>query len=216
MATSKRAAGRRFDREHGVVTQALLFLGELGTQRGEAYAHATHYEPVPLADFRALMCRVPKEFVRISTFVDVGAGMGRAMLLAREYPFKQIVGIELSPHLAEIARDNLSRGHGFDVLCRDVRLVRADARKRKMPRGELVVFLYNPFDECALEAVLDRIEERGDARDAWLLYHTPVHGDLVLRRGYETVATFSGAAAYRISHESMNDATAPASSAGEK
>ncbi len=203
MGGTKRAAGRRFDREHGVTTQALLFLGELGTERGEAYAHATHYEPVPIADFRALVRRVDKEAICASTFVDVGAGMGRAMLLARQYPFKQIVGIELSPHLAEVARENLARGHGFDVACRDVRLIRADARKRRMPRGELVVFLYNPFDAEALDAVLDRIAERRDPRSVWLLYHTPVHGDLVAARGYETVATFPGAAAYRFSHECL-------------
>jgi SAM-dependent methyltransferase len=202
VGTTKRSAGRRFDREHGVITQALLFLGELGTERGEAYSHATHYEPVPIADFRALMRRIPKEFVRGSTFVDVGSGMGRAVLLAREYPFKQIVGVELSPHLAEIARENVARGRGFEVACRDVRLIRADARKRRMPRGELVVFLYNPFDAEALDAVLDRIEERGDARDVWLLYHTPVHGERVVRRGYEEVATLSGSAAYRFLHES--------------
>ena len=216
MGEAKRAAGRRFDREHGVTTQALMFLGELGTERGEAYAHATHYEPVPVADFRLLIRRVPKDVVTAATFVDVGAGMGRAVLLAREYPFKQIVGIELSPHLAEIARENLARGHGFEVACRDVRLIRADARKRRMPRGDLVVFLYNPFDEDALGAVLDRIEEHRDASEVWLLYHTPVHGDLVVRRGYETVATFSGAAAYRLSLASMNDSIAPASSACEK
>jgi len=201
VGSSQRAAGRRFDREHGVTTQALLFLGELGTERGEAYAHATHYEPVPVADFRGLIRRVPKDVIRASTFVDVGAGMGRAVLLAREYPFKQIVGVELSPHLAEIARDNLARGHGFDLACRDVRLVRADARKRQMPRGELVVFLYNPFDAQALDAVLDRIAERRDAGSVWLLYHTPVHGDLVVARGYEIIATLSGFAAYRFLHE---------------
>lgn len=216
MGSTKRAAGRRFDREHGVITQALLFLGELGTQRGEAYAHATHYEPVPIADFRGLMRSVPKDLIRAATFVDVGAGMGRAVLLAREYPFKQILGIELSPHLAEIARENLARGRGFEVACRDVRLIRADARKRRMPRGDLVVFLYNPFDDQALAAVLDRIAERRDARNVWLLYHTPVHGDLVIARGYETVATFSGAAAYRFSDESMNDSMSAALSAGEK
>ena len=197
MATTKRAAGRRFDREHGVVTQALLFLGELGAPRSEAYSHATHYEPVPVADFRALLRSVPREFVRGATFVDVGAGMGRAVLLAREYPFKQIVGIELSPHLYEIARDNLARGHDFEVACRDVRLIRADARKRRMPRGALVVFLYNPFDAQALDAVLDRIDEGRDDGGVWLLYHTPVHGELVTARGYEAAATFSDAAAYR-------------------
>jgi SAM-dependent methyltransferase len=216
VGTTKRAAGRRFDREHGVTTQALLFLGELGEPRGEAYAHATHYEPVPISDFRALMRRVPKEAVCASTFVDVGAGMGRALLLAREYPFKQIVGIELSPHLFEIARENLSSGREFTPACPDVRLVRGDARKRRMPPGDLVVFLYNPFDAEALDDVLDRIGERRHAGESWLLYHTPVHGDRVTQRGYETVATFSGAAAYRLSAASMNDSIPAASSAAAK
>jgi len=197
VGTTKRAAGRRFDRDHGVVTQALLFLGELGAERGEAYAHATHYEPVPIADFHALMRRVPREFVRASTFVDVGAGMGRAVLLAREYPFKQIVGIELSPHLFEIARENLAKVRGLEVACRDVRLIRADARKRKMPRGSLVVFLYNPFDAEALDAVLDRIGSAN--REVFFLYHTAVHADRLTQRGYEAFATLSCGAAYRLS-----------------
>jgi SAM-dependent methyltransferase len=40
------------------------------------------------------------------TFVDLGAGMGRAMLLASEYPFRSVVGVELNPTLARIARKN--------------------------------------------------------------------------------------------------------------
>ncbi|HZY99758.1 MAG TPA: class I SAM-dependent methyltransferase [Candidatus Baltobacteraceae bacterium] len=215
MGMTRRAAGRRFDRDHGVVTQALLFLGELGSERGEAYAHATHYEPVPVADFHALMRSVPKAFVHASTFVDVGAGMGRAVLLAREYPFKQVVGIELAPHLFEIARENLARGHGFDVACKDARLIRADARKRKMPRGGLVVFLYNPFDAEALDAVLDRIADRGD-REVFFLYHTPVHADRLTQRGYEALATLSCGAAYRVCEPSINAAISGASIAGEK
>jgi SAM-dependent methyltransferase len=216
VGTTKRAAGRRFDREHAVTTQALLFLGELGTHRTDAYAHATHYEPVPVGDFAALLRRVPKEVVRAATFVDVGAGMGRAVLMASEYPFKQIVGIELSPHLFEIARENLATGAGFAVACRDVRLIRADARKRRFPAGDLVVFLYNPFDASALEAVLDRIDERRGGGEVWLLYHTPVHGDAVSARDYEAVATFPGAAVYRRSRDATKASNAAASSACEK
>ena len=42
------------------------------------------------------------------TFVDLGAGMGRAMLLAADYPFRAVVGVELHPTLARIARANLA------------------------------------------------------------------------------------------------------------
>ena len=217
MASTKRSAGRRFDREHRVTTQALLFLGELGAaRRPEAYAHATHYEPVPIADFRALVRRIPKAVIAESTFVDVGAGMGRAVLIAMEYPFRQIVGIELSPQLFEVARENLANASSLDVRCRDVRLVCADARRRRFPAGNLVVFLYNPFDGEAFDAVLDRIDERRNSAETWLLYHTPVHGDRALARGYETLKTESDAAVYRRSCDWMNDTISSGANAGAK
>ena len=198
MSERERASGRRFDRERGVTTHAVAFLSQLDPEAvaSEARAHATHYEAVPVAAFRALMKSVPDVDVRRSTFVDIGAGMGRALLLAREYPFVQVAGIELSPALAEIARDNLARAHDVKTRCRDVRVIRADARRRRMPRGPLVVFLFNPFDGEALDAVLDRIAERSGSGDEWILYHTPVHEDRILARGYERVAVHRDGAVY--------------------
>ena len=40
------------------------------------------------------------------TFLDLGCGKGRPLFVATEFPFHSIVGVELSPHLAEIARRN--------------------------------------------------------------------------------------------------------------
>jgi SAM-dependent methyltransferase len=40
------------------------------------------------------------------TFIDLGCGKGRALLVASEFPFRAIIGVELSSRLAEIARRN--------------------------------------------------------------------------------------------------------------
>jgi trans-aconitate methyltransferase len=198
VAKSERASGRRFDRDHGVTTHAVLFLSDLDPEAtSDARSHATHYEAVPVSAFRALMHCIPDGVLPDSTFVDVGAGMGRAMLLATEYPFKQIVGIELSPGLHEIARENIAKGYDFATRCSDVRLVRGDARKRQYPRGSLVVFLYNPFDGEALDAVLERLAERRDGGNEWVLYHVPVHADRLRERGYELVAEIADGHVYR-------------------
>ncbi|MGA8534391.1 MAG: class I SAM-dependent methyltransferase [Candidatus Tumulicola sp.] len=189
MASSERAAGRRFDRDHGVTTHAVAFLHDLDpASTGDACAHATHYEAVPVAAFRRLLSKLSAAEIQSSVFVDVGAGMGRAALLATEYPFKQIVGIEVSPALFQIARENLAKAHDLATRCRDVRLVCADARKHRFPSGDLVVFLYNPFDGEALDEMLDRLAERRPAGSEWLLYHTPVHAQRVHARGYELIA----------------------------
>lgn len=184
MGNSGRASGRRFDREHGVTTQALFFLSQLGSVANEAYSHATHYEPVPVDAFRALISHLDEALVRRSTFVDVGSGMGRAALLACEFPFKQVLGIELSPALHAIASSNLEAARGLAPHCRDIRLRRGDARRYRYPKGNLVIFLFNPFDETVVRDVLERIvRSRGPSDTVHLLYHVPVH-----RNGVEEFA----------------------------
>jgi SAM-dependent methyltransferase len=190
VANRERASGRRFDRDHHATTQAILFLSQLDDNRAsEAYAHATHYEPVPIPAFRALLSHLTQDVIRTSTFVDVGSGMGRAVLLASEYAFKQIVGIELSPALHAVACTNLAEATGLKCGCRDVRLRRGDARRFRYPKGDLVVFLFNPFDECAMRATLERIlSSRAPDDRVILAFHTPVHHEAVAEYAAETIA----------------------------
>ncbi len=177
-----RRAGQRFDAERGVATEALLFLGELDPEAiGPSIAHATHYEPTPVGDLDALLAHVPFPLAG-TTFVDLGAGMGRALLLAAQHPFRRIVGVEISPALCAIARDNLATVERTYLRCRDLRVVRADARDVAFPRGDLVIYLYNPFDATILGRVLDRLA-RGPRRDIALVYHTPVERDCIDAHG---------------------------------
>jgi SAM-dependent methyltransferase len=170
-----RSGGRQFDRDYRVTTHAVAFLTDLDPEAvGDAGAHATHYEAVPVADFHALLALVPKDAIEASTFVDVGAGMGRGVILAAEYPFKQVLGIEVSPAFYEVAKENLVTARKRGLRCKDVRLQRDDARIAHYPPGDLVVFLFNPFDAEALRATLASIEARRDPGKTWLLYHTPV------------------------------------------
>ena len=175
-----RSGGRRFDHDYGVTTHAVLFLTDLDPDAvGDAGAHATHYEAVPVADFRALLSLVPSDTIASATFVDIGAGMGRAMILAAEYPFKQVSGIELSPGLYEVAKENLTIARARGLRCHDIRLVRGDARIANYPPGDLIVFLFNPFDGDALAVTLASIAKRRDAGETWLLYHTPVERAII-------------------------------------
>ena len=106
---------------------------------------------------------------------DLGISRFRVarMLEAARRPFRTCVGIEISPALAQIARENLARYAGPPLRCRDVRVVRADALTARLPRGDLVVYLYNPFDATVLAPLVDRLARRG-AHETVLLYHTPV------------------------------------------
>jgi len=177
---AQRSAGRRFDHDYGVTTQAILFLTDLDPESaGDAVMHATHYEPVPVEDFHELLATIPESAIRQAAFVDVGAGMGRAVILASEQPFRQVTGVEVSPGLFEIARENLASCAKEQRRCNDVRVGRADARIWNFPPGDLVVFMYNPFDAEAMAATIGAILHRRDAGTTWLLYHTPVERTII-------------------------------------
>ena len=64
------------------------------------------YQPIEAEIFREMMNRLAIDFSRL-TFIDIGSGKGRALLLASEYPFRRIIGIELLPDLNRIAQENI-------------------------------------------------------------------------------------------------------------
>lgn len=196
---SGRRSGQRFDAEHGVTTEALVFLGELDPDAiGPSLQYATHYEPTPVAQAEALLDASPLAPER-ATFVDLGAGMGRIVLLAARRPFRTVIGVEISPALAEIARDNLANARDAARVARDVRIVRADATDYRFPPGDLVVYLYNPFQAPVLDAVLINLRASAKRREIVLLYHTAIERETVdASEAFELTADLGFGLVYRL------------------
>ncbi len=194
---SGRRAGQRFDAQLGVTTEALLFLGQLDPEAiGPSIEHATHYSPTPVAEAVALIAASPLEPER-ATFVDVGAGLGRVVMLAARRPYRAVVGVEISPALAEIARDNLASGDPRRVV-RDVKIVRADAAAYDFPRGDLVVYLFNPFTAPVLERVIAALRRDAEPREVVVLYHTAVERATIDASGaFELVTDLGFGLVYR-------------------
>jgi SAM-dependent methyltransferase len=194
---SGRRSGQRFDADNRVTTEALIFLGDLDPEAiGPSIEHATHYEPTPVGDFAPLLAHVPFALER-ATFVDLGSGMGRGIFLAARYPFKTVVGVEFSRALHEVAKDNLARIDPATLLCRDVRIICADAATYKFPRGPLVVYLYNPFDATVLTTILERLSTSARP-DLAIVYHTPIERAVIeAHPAFQLVAEEPSGAIYR-------------------
>jgi len=93
------------------------------------------------------------------TFIDLGSGKGRALLMAAEYPFRRIVGVELMPELHQACLENI---HVFNQSLGEAgRLedLNIDARDFQFPLEPLVVYLFNPFPEPVFAAVLENLRK---------------------------------------------------------
>jgi SAM-dependent methyltransferase len=149
-----------FDGMHGVRTSGLVAGRHLKT--GHAHSrHATACYAVAPSVFHTLVRRwqrmrraAPMEQ---TTFIDIGAGMGRAVLLASELPFLRVLGVEMHPALASIARRNLAawRRAGRGVC--PARIVEADATEMAFPSTPAVLFLFNPFGAMVMRQLLRAI-----------------------------------------------------------
>ncbi len=88
------------------------------------------------------------------TFIDIGAGMGRAMLLAAEIPFRVVIGVEMHCGLARIARQNLTVWRKAGCACTPMRVLQEDAVAFRFPEGPCVTFLFNPFGAAVMRRFL--------------------------------------------------------------
>ncbi len=105
------------------------------------------------------------------TFVDYGSGKGRALFVAAQHPFKQVVGVEISPELHRVALQNKERYAGKALKC-DIELWCGNALEFPLPPGNLILHMYHPFGPDVLSQVLDRISQQsaGESRRILLPY----------------------------------------------
>jgi SAM-dependent methyltransferase len=164
-----------FDVEFGVRTSGLIAGRHL--KSGHRHdRHATAYFGVAPSVFRALMRRwrrtSPAAKLEETTFVDVGAGMGRAVLLAAEMPFKAVVGVELHPGLAAIARKNLTVWRKASRARAPMKLICGDAVEFDWPVGPCMAFLFNPFEATVMRRFAKALKKsfKGRSGQLELLY----------------------------------------------
>jgi SAM-dependent methyltransferase len=106
--------------------------------------------------FEQIMQALPINFSQF-TFVDLGSGKGRVLLMASDYPFQRIIGVEFMPDLHCAAIKNVASYSNDHQRCRHIEAVCLDARDFKFPSGPLVVYLFNPFSEPTFAQILENL-----------------------------------------------------------
>ncbi len=135
--------------------------------------HAHGYAGSQPGVMRKVFAMLPE--VAACTFVDLGCGKGRPLLVAMEFPFKEIVGVELSSAFAAIARNNAETIAVHYSQKRRVRIEVGDATEYPIPSGDVVLFMYNPFDEAMIRKMAARVEAALalESRRVFVVYINP-------------------------------------------
>lgn len=159
-----------YDWEHRVNTTS----GSVGWRERLLGVFHSPYQPTDAALFREMMAALSIDFSQF-TFVDLGSGKGRTLLMASEYPFRRIVGVEILPELQRVAEENLAAYKNEMQRCFALEAICGDAVDFPFPAEPLVLYFFNPLPEAGLKRVMARLESslKANPRTVYVLYHNP-------------------------------------------
>jgi SAM-dependent methyltransferase len=138
------------------------------------------YQPTEPALFREMMASLPIEFDQF-TFIDLGSGKGRTLLMASEYSFRKIVGVELIAELHRAAEENIRDYRSPTQRCVQIEPLCADASEFVFPETPLVLYLFNPLPEGGLRRMIRNLEQslEQSPRPFWIVYHNPAMDNIL-------------------------------------
>ncbi len=167
---------------HGVDTTSATV-----TFRGRLIAalSGAPYQPTEPAAFRKMIEALNIDYQEF-TFIDLGSGKGRTLLMASEFPFRRIIGVELVPELHHIAERNLAAFSSPEQKCSRLETVCGDAREFAFPPEPLLLYLFNPLPEAALAQVISNLRKSLDLipRPIRVLYHNPLREEVLRDSGF--------------------------------
>lgn len=169
------AEARWFDWRHNVETRA----DQSEILRDWNYSFP--YLPIRPPTARRVVRSLPIGNYSDYTFIDIGSGKGRMLLLASEFPFRKIVGVEMRPDLHDQALENVRRVRQPKAKCSEIECLLEDATRYDFPPGKLVVYLFNPFSVDVMRQVLRRLDQsvEQNPREIVLVYVYPEFGSLM-------------------------------------
>ncbi len=138
------------ERWYGIESTGFFYPQDLGTDPSVSHPYSPCCYPILDAVFRRIG---PRSHIERQVFLDVGCGLGRAMVVAAAQPYAAVLGVEISADLAARSRENLARSRRRHRTLR-VEVFAADAARFDVPDDVTTVFAYNPFHGAPMSAFM--------------------------------------------------------------
>lgn len=129
--------------------------------------HANYYQPIRTHSFLKVLELIDK--VDGYTFIDIGSGTGKALILAAEYGFKNVLGIEFVPTLCELSRKNINK-FSKDFPKVKFEIIEDDFRNCDFGDSKCIFLLNDPFDDELMEEFVKKFLNHNKKYPSWIIY----------------------------------------------
>lgn len=172
------------EKKYGIHTTGADELFKLEKQ-GIDISHATIYMPVSYSLLEEIFKQLRLNQSQ-THFLDIGCGKGRALCVAAHHGFEKLTGLDFSKDLCETAKQNLAiTKEQFPQI--EYKIINNDAFYFEIPADVDHIFLFNPFDEIIMSAVVNNIciSLQKNPRAITIIYVNPLHKELFVKAGFE-------------------------------
>ena len=168
------------DNKYGIDTQTKIELKDLNINSTNV-KNGERYQATKVIFLKKLLNNIKPIIPDSPVLVDLGCGKGRVLLVASEFGFREVRGVEFAHELCETAKDNIVkykiRGKRDSVF----RVIESDAALYKIQKDENVLFIFNSFDDMIMAQVLQNIAAsiQEKMREVIIIYHNPKYDNLI-------------------------------------
>lgn len=135
---------RRFDADNNVDTGGIIRLDGLNVV-GDSKSSGFNFGSTPIKSFKAILTNLPSD-LDDHVFIDIGSGKGRTLILASEYNFKRVIGVEFATDLHTIAVSNIRSYQSTTQKCEQIEAVCVNALSYELPQEKCVLYFFCPFE----------------------------------------------------------------------
>ena len=163
-----------FDEAHGTDTARILVGRELGPGVNRTGHIVSRYETTSTAAITMPLNSLAIDFSRF-VFIDLGCGKGKPLMVAAAYPFRALIGVDISRSCIAVARRNVALYGPDKIDPRRVELLAMDVEDFVFPEAPMVIYMFNPFPAKLLRRVMANLESslRDKPRPAVIAYVNP-------------------------------------------
>jgi SAM-dependent methyltransferase len=178
-----RAEHFAFTRRHSLDFEGFIPRENLVAESAESLANSNNYRPYSNFHLKRILQEALKSGIKFDNFVDVGCGKGQQCFFAKKYfQFPNIYGMDFSKPLIDIAKMNLAK-----TPYKNMSFLVADATSWKIPPGNSILFLFNPFNEVIVEKFLTLNLDHFARFRSLIAYGVDAHASTMHQLGFETI-----------------------------
>ena len=178
----------KYEKQLGINTHSIVNLDKL-TLAGENSDQNHHYQGASYYILFSIFKKLPIE-TKNFPLIDYGCGKGRALFVAEQCGFTNLIGVDIAKELIDDANANKA------VYVRknsqsNIDFLFEDATKYLIPYNTQVLYFFNPFGEEVLQKVIDNIKEsvKQHPRKVYCIYLNPKYKAVFEENGFAVFYT---------------------------